>query len=173
MSKSPEIVLGKIAKKIEVRDHYLSRRLEASTGHAYLTWRDPESFLHWFVPPQLTVISYEHDAKQNRLVLRDHLGNTSEYRLRYERDELNAVIQLCGGECFGDQRGGEVQSIFTVMFDELSAPCEELSEDAKVTFVQLLIRHPTVAAWYSADGCGLHELWTAAFERYVQRVEAR
>lgn len=172
MSKDPIISLAKIAKKMKVRDHYLGRRLETKADDAYRTWRDPNSFLRWFVPPELSVVSYEHDDEQNKIVLQNNLGDQIGYRLRYNRDEPNFIIQLSGGLYFDDQRESENEASFTVKFDELSELCEELGEDVKVTFVQLLIRHPTLAAWYSADALGLHKLWTGAFERYVARVEA-
>lgn len=173
MSNDPTTSLLKIAKKIEFRDYYLARRIEATLEHAYITWSNPESFPRWFVPRDLTVVSYEHDETRIRIVLRDHLGEEQEYRLRYTRDESNALIELTGGQYFDDQHEGENAAIFTVRFDELSTRFEELDKDTKVAFVQLLIRHPTVEAWYRADGCGLHELWTAAFERYVALAQGR
>ncbi len=168
MGKITGIALGKIAKKMRFQDHYLTRRIEVTQEHAYFTWSNPASFLSWFVPPELIVDSYKHDETQLHIVLRDHLGERQEYRMSYVADEGDFLIQLTGGRYFDDPHNHGDSAAFTIRFDEVSSWCEELEEDAKGTFVQLLIRHPSVAAWYAADGCGLHEFWTGCL-RAVRR----
>lgn len=173
MSKDPIISLGKFAKKLEVRDYYLARLVNAPLIDAYNAWGETDTFLRWFVPLELTVASYEHNLTQIKIALRDHIGDTKEYRLLYNIQEHETLIQLTGGRYFEGQRAGENQAVFTIKFDERCLHSEELGEDIKVTFVQLLIRHPKVEDWLTAKDDDLHKLWTGAFDRYVAHAEAR